>query len=255
MSNSSDKIKNDVDFLKHDSNVNHDYVMVKSGKTLLNLPKKQVYATKHAKIDNFFISPLNNYSSTPFGNYFFIDFQIPRIQYTFYSFVLRFTVTNNAPTASATLLPVSYMLDKVSLLKNSNAIGNDVDGNDIFLYNVNKYYNNNDKYELYQNIGMEFNSTKQLIATQLVANASTYASVELPISLNKSNIPACLLKDDIVIRCYFKNEVIMDAISNSELKLSNVGLVCRMGELNTSQLNHIYKQPKLINHMFNKRIV
>ena len=255
MSNSSDKIKNDVDFLKHDSNVNHDYVMIKSGKKLLNLHKKQVYATKHAKIDNFFISPQNNYSSTPFGNYFYVDFQIPRIQYTYYSFVLRFTLKNLSTSATATILPLPFMIDKVSLMKNSNSIGNDVDGSDVFLFNVNKYYENNDENELFQNLNITDNNVKQKVAQQIAAGGVSYASIELPICLNKSNLPACLFKEDLVIRCYFKNEVILDAISNAELKLSDVGLVCRMGELNTSQLAHIYKQPKLLNHMFNKRIV
>jgi len=37
--NNSDKIKADVDFLKTDANVKHDYQLVKNGRSVFNLPK------------------------------------------------------------------------------------------------------------------------------------------------------------------------------------------------------------------------
>jgi hypothetical protein len=66
-------------------------------------------------------------------------------------------------------------------------------------------------------------------------------------------MPACLIKENLVLRVYFKNDVAYDG-NPSDLVLSDVGLVLRMEELNNNQLTHLYKQPKF-NHMFNKRIV
>ncbi len=92
--NNSDKIKADVDFLKTDANVKHDYQLVKNGKSVFNLPKHQIYNTTHNPIQNFFINPKNNYSSKPFGanSNTYIDFELPQINYTFYQFVLKFKI-------------------------------------------------------------------------------------------------------------------------------------------------------------------
>ena len=49
-SSTSDKIKQDVDFLKHEANIKHDFQLVKAGKKVLNLPKHQLYSTTHVGV-------------------------------------------------------------------------------------------------------------------------------------------------------------------------------------------------------------
>ena len=47
----------------------------------------------------------------------------------------------------ALTLPVQLMIDKVSVLKNSNPLGNDVDGWEVFLFNLHKLANDYDNLE------------------------------------------------------------------------------------------------------------
>jgi hypothetical protein len=63
-----------------------------------------------------------------------------------------------------------------------------------------------------------------------------------------------MIKNDLTIRLYFKSNVVVDAIQDSELKLSDVQLILRMKELDEQNKIHLYKQPK-INHMFQKKIL
>jgi len=62
-----------------------------------------------------------------------------------------------------------------------------------------------------------------------------------------------MIKNDLSIRVYFKGNIAIDVIENSELKFSDVQLILRMKELDTQNKIHLYKQPK-INHMFQKKI-
>ena len=139
--NNSDLIKQSVDFLRHDSNVKYDYQLLKSGRNVFNLPKHQIYNTTHNPIQNFFINPKNNYSSKPFGSNSntYIDFELPQINYTYHQFVFRFKLLNSSSSVQ-TLMPSPFMIDRVSLLKNSNTFGVDVDSVDILHYNLNKYF-------------------------------------------------------------------------------------------------------------------
>jgi len=257
-SSTSDKIKRDVDFLKHEANIKHDFQLVKAGKKVLNLPKHQLYSTTHAPIHNYFINPKNGYSANPFNGSsgFYIDFDINSgLNATFYQFILRFTITNLSPGANATVTPAPLMIEKVSLLKNgSNSLGLDVDSFDIFLFNLIKYYKDLYKDDTFYNIGVRRAQDNCLVSYQYFPNTSTYNNIEIPICLNRSNLLASSIKEQLVLRVYFKPDVIYDAIQNSEIKLSNVSLVMRMQELNNSQLTNLVKQPKF-NHMFNKRVV
>jgi hypothetical protein len=92
-----DKVKENTDFLKHEV-VKNEYVMLKNGKSVYNLPKHQVYGTSHNPTIDFFIQPKNSYNEKPFGvssgSIFFVDFEIPKIDYTAHEFVLKFNLQN-----------------------------------------------------------------------------------------------------------------------------------------------------------------
>ena len=135
---SSDIIKDQVPFLRHEVNHKHDYQLIKSGKSVYNFSKKQLYSTTHQNIQNYFINPKNNYSSNPFNgsSSTYIEFDIPKINATFYQFVFRFSLQNTSNNAVASMMPPPLIIEKVSLLKNSNSLGLDVDSWDIFLYNL-----------------------------------------------------------------------------------------------------------------------
>ena len=140
MSYNTESIKNSVEFLKSENN-KHEYQMVKSGKNCYNYSKCQLSNITHGSVTDFFINPLNNFSNYPFGsNDFYIDFQVPKFEYRFHQFLLSFTVTNNTETLCS-IMPLPLIIRKISLLKNSNALGNDVLDYDILLFNLNKYKN------------------------------------------------------------------------------------------------------------------
>ena len=231
MSNSnSDIIKSQVDFLKHDV-VKHEYQLIKSNKSVFNLKKSQIYNTTHSGIQNYFINPKNNYSSNPFNgsSNFYIDFEVPKLESLFHQFVLRFSVKNNHATATGELMPSPLMIEKVSLLKNSNALGLDVDSWDVLLTNLNKYYNEQQKNDV-SIIGLAVNADNNLVSVSYSPNTVVNHCLELPISLNRSYLPACHIKDLIIIRVYFKADVVYDGISNTDLLLSDVQLVLRQEE-------------------------
>jgi len=185
--NTSDKIKSECDFLRHDAiNSNHDYQLVKSGKSVFNFKKHQLYNTTHNPIQNLFINPKNNYPSKPFGtnSNTYIDFELPHIEYTFYQFVLRFKLTNIAAGIQA-LMPSPFMIDRISLLKNSNTFGIDVDSVDILHYNLNKYYKEielgRSHSNIFANLGMIFGSgilETNLRCVPFIANGSKDFNVE-----------------------------------------------------------------------------
>ena len=47
-----------------------------------------------------------------------------------------------------------------------------------------------------------------LSCINFTAGGSKQFNVELPISLNRSNLPACLIKENLVLRVYFKNDIV-----------------------------------------------
>jgi hypothetical protein len=255
----SDRIKKEVDWLKIDTNLKHDYQVMKMGKNVLNLPKHQIYNTHHGTVKDYFINPTNSYSSNPFNSIssFYVDFTVPKINSTFYQFVLRYNLKNTS-SKSATCAPGPLQISKVSILKNSNAMGIDVDSNDIFYFNMYKYYQNLYPYDIITDLGVDFFND----ATKLYFNGLVYLTgydwtykIELPISLNRSDILASSIKDDLVIRVYFKPDIVYNTdIASTVMTMSNCQLVLRVHEQNQSQLAHLYKQPKF-NHFFNKRIV
>ena len=238
-------------FLNFESNNKHDYQLIKSNKKIYNINKKQLYKSTHSRIIDFFIQPKNNYALTPFGKtQFYIDFDIPKIDYTFYQFVLQFKLFNNA-TLDGKIMPIPLIIDKVSILKDSATFGNDTLDFDIFLYNLNKISNEykNSNVNL---LGLTYDNY-QLVNRIINPNSSLDINLELPINLNRSNILASFIKKDLTLRIYFKSNIIYDGITNADLQLSNVQLALRVKEVSKEGLKLIKLQPK-ISHLFNKRI-
>jgi hypothetical protein len=257
----SDKIKENVPMLRHDSNYNHDYQLIKAGKNVLNLPKHQVYNTLHRRVENYFINCKNNYSTNPFNTVssFFLDFDIPKgIHSSAYQFILRYSI-QNVGTTDVLVLPSPLQIEKVSLLKNSNSLGLDITDWEIYMYNLNKYYSNKNKEDILPNLNLIENGVGNMIESILFSSTLTstdnihYNNIHLPINLNNSDFPLFLMKDNLTIRIYFKGNILYKGVSNSNVKLSNVGLVMRCHELNKSQLNQIVKQPRF-DYMFNKKV-
>ena len=92
------------------------------------------------------------------------------------------------------------MIDRVSLLKNSNTFGLEVDSVDILHYNLNKYYKEievgRSNSNIFANLGMLYGSSamaSNLICVTFNANGSKEFNVELPVSLNRSNFCASLI--------------------------------------------------------------
>ena len=137
----SDKVKSVTDFLRIDNNKNQDYMLFKTGSQVLNVNKKQVKDIVHEPSMDFYLQPKNQYPSLFTGQEFYIDFELNKFEYTFHQFLLRFDITNTSTTTNAKLLPSPLMISRVSVLKNSNVIGNDVFDFDILFYNLHKINN------------------------------------------------------------------------------------------------------------------
>ena len=255
-----EKVKNSVDFLKVESNKN-EYSLIRCGKNVYNYKKHQLNEVSHSPTVDYFLIPKNSYNSLPFGNsQFYIDFDLPKIQYSIYEFVLRFTMnlTQAASGAQCPIIPYPLIIDRISVLKNSNALGNDTYDWDILLYNLNKYYNDLLNYDITNQLGVGTNSLEvngKLFFGSVITNGSAGYNISLPISLNYSSFPLDLIQNDITLRIYFKSNVLenTDLFKDNMVQLSNVGLVLRVNELSNDARKHICCQPKL-NHLFNKRI-
>ena len=153
----------------------------------------------------------------------------------------------------ALTLPVQLMIDKVSILKNSNPLGNDVDGWEIFLFNLHKIANDYDNLEdNIKNLNLEYDNNR-IVCNKLSNNEILNCNFELPISLNRTNFPASLINDNITIRVYFKSNVVYSGMVDTDLKMSNVQLGLRYREIKKDNLMVLYKQPKL-SHIFNKKL-
>ena len=75
--------------------------------------------------------------------------------------------------------------------------------------------------------------------------------MELPLPLTNSNFLSSAIKNDLVVRIYFKgNIVVSDVGSNSDIKFYDLKLMLRMKETSVS----LYKEPKF-NHQFTKKIL
>ena len=255
-----EKVKNSVDFLKVEANQS-EYSIVKCGKNVYNYKKHQLNSISHSPTKDFFLIPKNSYNQKPFGNsQFYIDFEIPKIQYSIYEFVLRFNITNTN-SKGAEILPLPLIIDRVTVLKNSNSLANDTYDWDILLFNLNKYFNDLNNDDTYNQIGVGFGSKGVTIGgfnymgTTINSNQTLSANITLPISLNYSSFPLDLISNEITLRIYFKSNLTYEKnnVADNTIGLSNVGLVLRVNELSNESRKYLCCQPKL-NHMFNKQI-
>ena len=174
----SDSIKDKVDFLRIDNNKNQDYMLYKTGKQVLNVNKKQVVDIVHEPTIDFYLQPKNQYPSTFSGQEFYIDFELNKFNYTFHQFLLRFDITNLSTGANAKMLPSPLFISRVSVLKNSNTMGNDIYDYDIMLYNLHKIskdYNLNN----YNTLGMTISNNKELISIDYSPLGTLYNIIEL----------------------------------------------------------------------------
>ena len=114
MNNHIDKVRSEVDFLRHDNQFKHEYQMVKSNKSIYNFKKSQLFDIHHSGIKNYFVNPKNNYSSNFFNgaSSTYIDFEVAKLDSLFHQFILRFSLKNNHSTATATLAPSALMIEK-----------------------------------------------------------------------------------------------------------------------------------------------
>ena len=256
----SDNVKK-IPFLKMDVNQHHSYELIKSGKSVLNLPNHQIYNQHHSTIHDFTLNPKNNVSDFPFsGNSsWYCDFELPKLNYCYHQFVLRYTLQSN-DSNDIYVLPVPLQIDRLVLLKNSNVLS-EVNSEDILYYNLHKISNKYDtsfsdydyNYQLglikdYNNPGVTtFNSSYFIDGG---VNINTYA-MELPLCLTNSNFLSSAIKNELVIRIYFKGAIISSNVgSNTNIKMSDLKLMLRMKETS----HNLYKEPKF-NHQFTKKIL
>lgn len=247
------KVK-EIDFLKHDVNQN-EYQMVKSGKSLLNLPKHQIYNQHHSSIHDFTLNPKNSIAEYPFtGNSsWYAEFDLPSLNYHYHQFVLRFKLYCNADLQ---ILPAPMMIDRVVLLKNSNVLS-EVNSEDIMLYNLhkisNKYGTIHDDFDYdCQMLLKKYNNAflEGLKLYTLYSQYPTRLNMELPICLTNSNFLSSAIKNQLTLRIYFRGDIIVSNTgSNNNIKIDELKLMLRMKEC-----NHIYKEPKY-NHQFTKKIL
>ena len=135
--NFSENVMEQANWLKY-STSDYEYSLLRSGKDILNIEKNKVYKTKHNSLHDFNVLPKNSYSSKPFnGSTFFIDFEVPKMSMTISQIVLKFRLENDSPFNAFTLNP-ALMIERVSLLKNSNVEGLDVSGYAILFHNLYK---------------------------------------------------------------------------------------------------------------------
>jgi hypothetical protein len=89
---------------------------------------------------------------------------VPKLDLTFHQILLRFKCKNDTQFV-ASVLPPYLMIEKVSLLKNSNALANDIYDYDIYYYNLHKLFNeyNLDEKSLVS-FGMDYTNNKELCA-------------------------------------------------------------------------------------------
>ena len=254
MSN-SELVRSSVDFLKIDGNKN-EYFMHKprGSKNIYNFNKRNICEISHSPTIDKFINPINTYSQFPFNgsSNFYIDFQLPKFEYLFHQFILRFKLTNTSNLISK-VMPTPLIFEKVCILKNSNSLGNDIFDWDIFLFNLNKFaneFNNNGQ----RTIACAKDGNGYLSSYDYAGNAAYPVNIELPISLNRSEFPACCIKNDLVLRVYFKNNIVYDGCNNSQIQLSDVVLALRVKEISCYNRVDLFKQPKL-NFIFHKRII
>jgi hypothetical protein len=134
-----------------------------------------------------------------------------KFDYTYHQFLLRFDITNLSTNANAKVMPGPLLISRVSLLKNSNTLGTDIYDYDIMMFNLHKITNeyNTKNYNI---IGMSETTDKKISGFDYSPLGTVNHLIELPICLNRSYLCSSLIKDQIVIRVFFKGNVAYDGI-------------------------------------------
>lgn len=257
----SENVKKNVPFLKHDVNSCHSYELIKSNKQVLNLPKEQIYNQHHSSIHDFTLNAKNNYSEYPFtgSSNWYVDFELPKLNYCYHQFVLRYKLYNNSSTDDINILPIPLMIDRLVLLKNSNVLS-EVNNEDILLYNLhkisNKYNTAHNDFDYNCQLGFQLDPTNNyltFVSPFIYKNntAPGIVNMELPLCLTNSNFLSSAIKNDLTVRIYFKgNIVVSDIGSNSNIRIADLKLMLRMRETS----HNLYKEPKF-NYQFTKKIL
>ena len=246
-----------VDFLKFDVNQN-EYQLVKSGKSIYNLPKHQIYNQHHSTIHDFTLNPKNTYSDYPFnGSSFYIDFELPKLNYCYHQFVLRYKLASNDSVNSYYYLPHPLIIERLVLLKNSNVFC-EVNNEDILLFNLHKvstkYDTSYSDFDYQCSTGLRYDTNNKFSSPyfdKLYANVYDVVNMELPLPLTNSHFLSNAIKNDLTVRIYFRGNIITSNVgSNSNIKIADLKLMLRMKEVSHS----LVKEPKF-NHLFTKKIL
>ena len=247
--------KSSVDFLRPD-NQRQDYVQIKplGSKNIYNYKKHQLDEINHSNNIDFFIKPSNTYAPYPFtgSSNFYIDFPLSEKEFLYNQFILRYKLTNNGGN-TANLCPMPLIINNVSLLANSQQVGDDIKDWDIFYHNLHKIYNENNNSDAFL-LGLTTNSSGQITPIPIPGSSNINGNVELPICLNRSQFPANCFGKKYELRVYFKSNIVYSGANNSDIGLSNVNLVLRMNDMSHDIKSYLFNQKKL-NHLFNKRIL
>ena len=182
----------------------------------------------HSPTCDFVILPNNSYSATPFGlSSFYLDFKLDRINYALHQFILRFNLYNNNTSNPVQTIPMTLALDRVSLLRNANVLGQDLVDWDIHYYNLQKCCLDEGN-QVFDILSLQQDSNGYLSSYPIPAGGGYYnqANIELPISLNRSYLPSSFIKNDLIIRIYIKPNIFYIG-SNSDIKLDSVQLYLR----------------------------
>ena len=222
-----------VPFLKHDVNLHHSYELLKTGKHILNLKKEQLYNQHHSSIHDFTINCKNTFNEYPFtGNSWYVDFELPKINYCYHQFVLRFKLSSKNTNNDFYILPYPMMIERLVLLKNSTVL-NEVNSEDILLYNIhkisNKYNTSFNHFDYLCQLGFENDERNvgKFIPPYLLKKTDSEifrtVNMELPIAgLTNSHFLSSAIKNELTVRIYFKGSICTDdPIWNSDVKISD----------------------------------
>ena len=100
-----------------------------------------------------------------------------------------------------------------------------------------------------------FSQGTAFAGVSLNALSSSSYKIELPISLHKSSFLSSAIKDNIVIRIFFKKSVIVQKpalsfnfggqVLDSQIAISDLKIYLRCIELTNTEVVSFYKQPKI----------
>ena len=258
-----------------------DYLPVRNMNKKHNIKKCNIWKNHNNKIDDFLVLPKSSYQANIFGGNSsqYIDFELPKLnRHTFQKFVLKFTINNTDNVNDAWINVGPYIIDHVSLIVNSNAMGADINQYNIMWHNLERCGKIDGQsiiptcLSLQNSLNMKVNdfsvyptisNWRQCVAGITVSKLSNkHFLIELPISLSGSDILASSIQDNIIIRVYFKNSITVipalgmgtNGVLDNLLTISNVKLYLRCKELTNQEIVCYNKMP-MITFPFTKKIV